>query len=78
MKLWYYENVVTLCCVSRFFFFFWFSQLCLAKIHYFTYNFLKLTFCIYIYIYIGQTLSKKLVVVLGYNLTQYFFIGGEF
>ena len=58
-------------------FFFWFSQLCLAKIHYFTYNFLQLTFCIYIniyiYIYIGQSLAKKLVVALNYNIVQNFF-----
>ena len=26
----------------------------------------------------GQSLTTKLVVVLGYNLTQYFFIEGEF
>ena len=27
---------------------------------------------------VGQSLDKKLVVVLGYNLTQYPFIGSEF
>ena len=35
----------------------WFNQLCRAKIHYFTYNFLGLTFCIFFYLHI--ILSKK-------------------
>ena len=52
--------------------FFWFNQLYLAKIHYFTYNFLKLTFCNF---FLGQNLTTKLVVTLkNYNLIQYFFL----
>ena len=40
--------------------------------------FIYLFFCLVHIVQKGQNLATKLIVALGYKLTQYLFIGGEF